>query len=245
MSSPLIGVTVHPKTAPDRADLDTLLEGILQGVERAGGLPLLIPPGIGENTLRNLYTRLDGLLLSGGGDVEPARYGATMHASMGGVDSDRDRIEFALARWAADDSKPFFGICRGAQVLNVALGGTLYRDIGEHPGAIRHTYSSPEFPDDYRSHEVMIEEDSTLARVVGQPILAVNSLHHQACKDIAPRLRVTAKAPDGLAEAVEIPHHPFALAVQWHPECLPAAPEMRAIFEAFVSAAAEKVRQPG
>ena len=237
MSYPLIGITVHPKTAPDRADLDILLEGIIHGVERAGGSPLLVPLGLGEGTLRNLYTRLDGLLLAGGGDIDPARYGAQMHESMDGVDVDRDRIEFALARWVTEDNKPFFGICRGLQVLNVARSGALYRDISEHPSAIRHTYSSPDYPNDFRPHEVKIEEDSTLARIIGQPIITVNSLHHQACKEIAPGLRATALAPDGIVEAVEIPHHPFALAVQWHPECLPDAPEMSALFEAFVEAA--------
>ncbi|MBM4424124.1 MAG: gamma-glutamyl-gamma-aminobutyrate hydrolase family protein [Chloroflexi bacterium] len=238
MRPPLIGITVHPKTAPDRDDLDTLLEGIIAGVERAGGLPLLIPLGLDEATLRDLYARLDGLLLSGGGDIEPGRYGATMHESMGGVDAERDRAEFALAQWIVNDParKPLFGICRGLQVINVALGGTLYRDIGEYPNAIRHTFSAPDYPNDYLPHEVKIDEDSTLARVIGQPILRVNSLHHQACRDVAPGLRVSAVAPDGLVEAIEIPHHPFALTVQWHPECLPAAPEMRALFEAFVAA---------
>lgn len=245
MSYPLIGITVHPKTAPDRADLDILLEGIIHGVERVGGSPLLIPLGLGEGTLRDLYTRLDGLLLSGGGDIDPARYGAEMHESMGGVDPERDRTEFVLMQWAAEGppGKPLFGICRGLQVLNVALGGTLYRDISEHRGAIRHTYSSPDYPNDLRPHEVKIGEDSTLARIAGQPIITVNSLHHQACKEIAPGLRATALAPDGIVEAVEIPHHPFALAVQWHPECLPDAPEMSALFEAFVSASAEKIHQ--
>ncbi len=240
MSSPLIGITIHPNTSPDRAELDELLELIVRAVERAGGLPVLIPLGLSEETLRGLYTQLAGLLLSGGGDIDPAQYGAEWHATIGGVNAERDRAELALARWATADEarRPLFGICRGTQVLNVALGGTLYRDIDEHPGAIRHTYPTAEYAA-RRPHEIKIEEESTLARVVGHPVIAVNSLHHQACKDIAPGLAVSARSPDGLVEAVELPHHPFALAVQWHPECLPDGPEQRALFEAFVEAAAK------
>lgn len=239
MPSPLIGITIHPITDPDRAELDALVEAIVQCVERAGGLPTLIPLGLSEETLRNLYARLDGLLFSGGGDLHPERYGAAWHEKLGGVDAERDRTELALASWVADDDKPFFGICRGSQALNVALGGTLYRDIGEYAKANRHTFF-PGFPNDYLAHEIKVEEDSVLSRVVGQPVIAVNSLHHQAVKEVAPGLVVSARASDGLVEALEIPHHPFALAVQWHPECLPDIPEQRALFEAFVEAARKK-----
>src|SRR3989304_2995376 len=129
MSSPLIGITTHPATAPDRAELDTLLDNIVRCVEQAGGLPLLIPLGLDESTLRGLFSRLDGVLFSGGGDIHPAQYGAQWHESVGGVDAERDRVESTLVRWAVSEEKPFFGICRGSQILNVALGGTLYRDI--------------------------------------------------------------------------------------------------------------------
>lgn len=236
MSRPLIGLTTHATTDPDRAELDILLAMIVRGVERAGGLPLIIPFGIEERTLRDIYARLDGVLLPGGGDVAPEQYQAELHPRMGGVDRERDRVELTLARWATDDATPFFGICRGAQVVNVARGGTLYRDVGEHPGALPHSYS-PQFA--LRPHEVKIEEDSLLARVMGQPILAVNSLHHQTCRELGQGLRAVAFAPDGHIEAIELPQpqHPFALAVQWHPESLPEAPEQRALFEAFVEAA--------
>lgn len=237
MHQPLIGITIPPKTAPDRDELDSLLEAIVLGVERAGGLPLLIPFGLNDATLRALYGRLDGLLVSGGGDIDPAHYGQAMLASVGGVDAERDRTEMTLVRWLADSDKPFFGICRGAQVLNVAMGGTLYQDVSEHPGADRHSYY-PDLPYDLRPHEVKIEEESVLARVIGQPILTVNSLHHQAIRDVAPGLKATALAPDGIVEAVELPGRPFVLGVQWHPECLPDAPEMRRLFESFVNASA-------
>ncbi|MBI4631409.1 MAG: gamma-glutamyl-gamma-aminobutyrate hydrolase family protein, partial [Chloroflexi bacterium] len=230
---PLISITTHPKSAPDRAVLDQLLEMIISSVERANGLPMIIPLGLSENTLRELYARCDGVLFSGGGDIDPTHYSATTHEKIDGVDAERDRVELMLAKWIADDDKPFFGICRGTQILNVALGGSLYRDISEHASASRHTYY-PDFTFDLRPHEIKIEEDSTLAKVIGKPILSVNSLHHQACKDLAPQLVASARAPDGIIEAVEIAHHPFALAVLWHPECLPEDGVMRGLFEVFV-----------
>ena len=235
MTPPLIGITTHAPDAPDRADLDRLLHNIVRGVERAGGLPALIPPALDPATAQSLYQRLDGLLLAGGGDVDPALYGADGHPAVDGVDSARDWIEVALARQAVRESRPLFGICRGAQILNVALGGTLYRAIEEHPGAQRHTYF-PGLPYDYLAHPVQVQEDSTLARIVGQPVLMVNSLHHQACNLVAPGLRVVAAAPDGMVEAVEIVDHPFGLAVQWHPEGLPDDPAMQGLFQAFVRA---------
>ncbi len=241
VDAPLIGITTHPTAAPDRAELDTLLDNIVRCVEQAGGLPLLIPLGLDESTLRELYSRLDGVLFSGGGDIHPAQYGAAWHESIGGVDAERDRVETMLARWAVEGEKPFFGICRGSQILNVALGGTLYRDIAEHAGSHKHTYY-PDMPYNLRPHEIKIEEESTLAQVIGQPLITVNSLHHQACKDIAAGLQVTARAPDGIVEALEVPAHPFGLAVQWHPECLPDASEMMRLFEAFVEKAKEQSR---
>lgn len=236
---PLIGITVHPDDDEDRRSLDRLLALIVQGVERAGGLPVLIPLGLSEATLRVLYERLDGVLFSGGGDVDATLYGATPHPAMGGVSPERDRTELALARWVVQEGKPFFGICRGQQLLNVALGGALYRDISEHAGALRHTYDS-EAEARLRPHEIRVEEETRLARILGRPVLTVNSLHHQAVRVVAPSLTVSARAPDGLVEAVELPAHPFGLAVQWHPECLLDAPEMLRLFEAFVQAAREK-----
>jgi putative glutamine amidotransferase len=237
MRAPLIGITIHPQTAPDREELDILLEGAVNGVERAGGLPLLIPLGLQNETLRKLYSQIDGLLLTGGGDIHPERYGAVLTSHIDGVDAERDRTEFALVDMLVEDDKPFFGICRGTQVVNVGMGGTLYRDVSEHPNAIKHTYY-PDLPNDLRPHEIKIEEDSLLAKVIGQPVLFVNSLHHQAIKDVATGLRITAVAPDGMIEAIEAPERTFGLGVQWHPESLLDAPEMMALFEAFVEASA-------
>jgi putative glutamine amidotransferase len=233
---PLIGITTHPPTAPDWASLGALRQMIVRSVERAGGLPVIVPLDLGRERLHALLARLDGLLLAGGGDVDPARYGAGQHPSVRGVSAERDETELRLARWAAEEDRPVFGICRGAQVLNVALGGSLHCDISEHPGAMRHTYY-PGLPYDLRPHSVKIDEDTRLAAAMGEPIVAVNSLHHQACRELGRGLRAVAHAPDGVIEAIELDGHRFALGVQWHPECLPEAPEMRRLFEAFVTAA--------
>ncbi len=236
---PLIGITIHPDNDPDRVNLDRLIAGIVQGVERAGGAPLLVPLGLSEPTLRELASRLDGLLLSGGGDVSPERYGVVPRLDvLGGVDAERDRTELKLTDWAVDEQRPLFGICRGAQLLNVSLGGTLYQDISEHVGAIKHTYGDDAFT--LRPHAVQVTEESRLARILGRPIVDVNSLHHQAIRDVAPALRVVAQASDGLAEAVELPGDHYALAVQWHPETLLDLPEHQALFDAFVAAARDR-----
>ena len=235
MPAPLIGLTAHAPSAPDRDSLDALLAMIVAGVERAGGLPVLIPPDLGAATALALLARLDGLLLSGGGDIDPANYGADEHPTLGGVNPARDQLELALARQAIAAAQPFFGICRGAQLLNVALGGTLYRDMGEHAEAQRHRFY-PNHPYDLRPHTVEVVAGSLLAQTVGMSALTVNSLHHQACRDVAPGLLVTARAADGVVEALEVAGHPFALAVQWHPEALPNAPEMQRLFAAFVAA---------
>jgi putative glutamine amidotransferase len=238
---PLIGVSVHRATDPDRAELDALLAQIVAAVERAAGAPVLIPPGLRPGALRTIFGRLDGVLLPGGGDLDPASYGGAPHPRASGVDGERDAAELALAGWAAHERKPLFGICRGAQVLNVALGGSLYADVSEHPGAERHDYY-PGLPTDLLPHAVEVEGGTRLAAALGASLVLVNSLHHQACRALAPGLLAAARAPDGLVEAVELPAHPFALAVQWHPECLPDMPEMQRLFEAFVAAAAQAAR---
>lgn len=240
MPAPLIGVTIHPTSSPDRAELDLLVAEIVASVERAGGLPVLLPLGLSDGSARALFERLDGVLFSGGGDIDPQVYGAETTPLVGGVDAERDRSELRLARWVAAAHRPCLCICRGVQLLNVAMGGTLYRDVlTEHPGAERHAWY-PDHPYDLRPHPISIAPDSQLARIVGGTQIEVNSLHHQAVQQVAPGLRVVAHAPDGVIEALEIPDHPFAVAVQWHPEVLGAWGEQRALFEAFVSAAANR-----
>jgi putative glutamine amidotransferase len=237
MPAPIIGITTHRADLPFRAELDSLLDKIVAAVICAGGFPLTIPPGLKPSRLRELYERIDGLLFSGGGDVDPTLYRAAMPDCIEGIDVTRDFTELQLSCRLAQDPhpKPFLGICRGMQIFNVALGGTLYTDVSEHPGALRHNCPVAEGGAPGH-HIVCIESGSLLDRIAGTAVLAVNSLHHQACKDIAPPLKVTARAEDGLAEAVELDSHPFALCVQWHPECLTQISEHRRLFEALVAA---------
>jgi putative glutamine amidotransferase len=238
---PIIGITAEREsTRPDQPGFkfQGMLTAYLEAIHEAGGLPILIPLTLSEEDLNELQPRLDGVLIPGGGDLDPALYRADLHPVTKNMDADRDRLELNLTRQAVVQGRPFFGICRGLQVFNVALGGTLYQDLpSEQPSPITHSYPWREFPPDRIAHTVKIEEESLLARCVAEgPLVEVNSSHHQAVKDLAPGLEITARAPDGVVEALELPTHPFALAVQWHPEHL-RQPEMRRLFEHFIAAA--------
>jgi putative glutamine amidotransferase len=210
-----------------------------QSVALAGGAPVLIPLELGERAWRSLYRCLDGLLLPGGVDVDPAHYGEDRHPELGEVNDALDEAELVLTRWALEDDLPLLGICRGIQTLNVAASGSLYQDLpAQLPGALQHRFSPPHYPRDHRGHSVHIEPGSRLAHVFGAIDLPVNSRHHQAVKDVAPGFVVTAQAPDGVIEGIEKPDALFCVGVQWHPESLAASdPQMLALFEAFVQAA--------
>jgi len=203
---------------------------------QADGVPVLIPSMIAEDGWDALYSRLNGILFSGGGDIGLEYSPGDPHPRINDVELDRDSVEFKLIQASASDGKPFLGICRGCQVLNVALGGTLYTHIHDQlPDAIDHAY-----PGNMRTvlvHDVKVEEGTRVAEVMGEPILKVNSLHHQGVKDIAPSLRVAGHAPDGLVEAIELPDHPFGIGVQWHPEWLTDQETTRNLFRKFVEAA--------
>ena len=210
----------------------------VEAVATAGGAPVLIPLNLDEGALRAIYERLDGLLLTGGVDVHPRHYGEALHEKCGEIDEARDAVELTLTRWALAEGLPVLAICRGVQVLNVAAGGTLYQDIASQvPGSLKHN-CWPDHPRNYLAHQVTVNGGSLMTAILGQSQLAVNSMHHQAVKDLAPSFSVVAQAPDGLIEAIESNDHPFALGVQWHPEELVEdAPPMRRLFEEFVSAA--------
>ena len=215
-----------------------LMQSYVNAVIQAGGVPVLIPSLIAEDGWNVVYSRLDGILFSGGGDISLEHFSGEPHPRIEDVDLSRDSIELKLVNAAASDGKPFLGICRGCQVMNVALGGTLYTHIPDQlPEALAHSY-----PGNMRTvlvHEVKIEEGTHIAEIYGEPIIKVNSLHHQGLKDIAPSLRVAGHAPDGLVEAIELPDHPFGLAVQWHPEWLTDQESTRNLFRKFVEAAGE------
>jgi putative glutamine amidotransferase len=194
-----------------------------------------------EATLRAIYDRLDGVFLTGGVDVDPAHYGEERHPLCDRSDPPRDWTELTLIRWALADGKPFFGICRGVQVLNVACGGSLYQDVpSQYVGGVKHDCSPTPtgFSRDHLAHPVHIEPGSRLARTLGTEHCQVNSMHHQGIKKLAPGLTATAFAPDGLIEGVEAPGERFVVGVQWHPEELTDRDAvMRRLFTDFVSAA--------
>jgi putative glutamine amidotransferase len=209
----------------------------ISAVSEAGGVPMLIPSEVTSETVRALFDRLDGILLTGGGDIAIERFGGEPHVSVAGVDPERDEVEFALLQAAAKSGKPFLGICRGFQVVNVALGGTLYTNLQDQlPGAVKHDYDS-DSERQFLAHAIRLEKNASLAGILNEAELNVNSLHHQGAKDLAPSLKPAAYAPDGLVEGLELPGHPFGMAVQWHPEWLMGQPVTRRLFGAFVEAA--------
>lgn len=205
----------------------------------SGALPVIIPLGLPEDLLRELFERLDGLLLAGGVDVAPEEYGETPHPKLGNVDRARDVTELTVARWALAADLPILGICRGIQTLNVAAGGSLYQDLAaQFPNASCHTFTPRESPWERPTHHVDVAAGSRLAAILGTERLAVNSFHHQAVKQPAPGFIPTARADDGVVEGVEDPARRFVVGVQWHPEGMfQTDPLARQLFAAFVEAA--------
>jgi putative glutamine amidotransferase len=237
MPVPLIGLSTS-RIPRGRAPMTGTAVAYVDAVLRAGGLPVLIPVGLPEERLHDLSLHLNGLLLTGGGDIDPQRFGGRPNAHVSDVDPERDQLEINLLVNARQSGLPFLGICRGLQLVNVALGGSLYTDIADQ-------YSTPlkhdnydDLPRSYLAHSVQIEEGTRLAQIFNAPVLDVNSLHHQGVERVAPGLKVSAHAADGFVEGVELSDHPFGLAVQWHPEWLQEQANMRALFDAFITAAA-------
>jgi putative glutamine amidotransferase len=244
MTRPLIGITASSieQRGPAFGEVYVLTRKYAEGVLRAGGVPVIVPYNLDEASLQILFERLDGLLLSGGGDIDPAIYGETPHPATNEIEFDRDRVELTLARWVVEKEKPFLAICRGIQVLNVALGGTLVQDIpSEVPDALEHSFERGIVERGYHAHPVKIAADSRLAQVMQTEIAQTNSWHHQAIKRAASKLQVTAYAPDGVIEAVEVLGCRFAIGVQWHPEWLfEDQPEHRRLFEGLVAASTDE-----
>lgn len=240
-SRPIIGLSTYRKISAQTPPLPlmALMPTYIEAVTAAGGIPLLIPLGLDEDALSAVLARLDGLILTGGGDIAGEHYHSEHADFIFDVDADRDRVELFLAREAVARRKPLLAICRGHQMLNVALGGTLYEDVMEWmPGAIKHDFFGV-FPRNHQAHAVAIQPGSKLADTLGRRETSVNSLHHQGIRDLAPGLAATAHAPDGLIESVEVVDHPFGLGVQWHPENLVHDdPVMLSLFRALVDAGA-------
>ncbi len=245
MSKPLIGVTVSEIRSKQRAQSVahgeptqtemTLGLAYMRAVERAGGLPVALAP-LAEGSVEGLLEHLSGLLLTGGPDVDPANYGADAHAEIGPTDRSVDAFELALCRQADTQGMPILGICRGAQVLNVARRGTLHQHIADlNAGKLEHRQTEP---GDRTTHEVRVLPDSSVAQTIGAGAREVNSFHHQAIDRIGVGLRATAWSRDGLIEAVEDVDGRYVLGVQWHAETLIEQPQHLALFEGLVEAAA-------
>ncbi len=237
MPGPLIGLTAATQGDGISSEATVRIRRqYIRAVLDSGGLPVVIPPGP-EHVLRATLARLDGLLLPGGGDIEPIRFGEAPHPALGQVQPELDDLELTLCRWALAEGKPILGICRGIQVMNVAAGGTLYQDIpSQYRTDINH---SPErtLPRGYIAHEIVVDTRSRLAHLVGDRPLPVNSWHHQAIMSLGRGLVVSAHAPDGIIEGVELPDHPFAIGVQFHPEDLYQAHErVRWLLVGFIEA---------
>jgi putative glutamine amidotransferase len=214
------------------------MEDYLESVRRAGGEPVEV--AVGSEAPEHLLARVDALMLTGGGDVDPALYGEAPHASFQAAESGRDEYEMALARAAMQQGIPFLAICRGMQVLNVAMGGTLVQDIpSQITGALEHSVAQPRAQ---IAHEVWVSEGSKLATLLADHMedgetCHVNSRHHQSVKEVAKGFDVTATSPDGVIEAMEKPDAAFCVAVQWHPENFWRTGEFRELFEGLVQAA--------
>jgi putative glutamine amidotransferase len=236
MTAPLIGVTPYRTCNRYGHPQLCLSEAYVTSLAQAGAVPLTLPLGLAEPALDSLLARLDGVLFSGGGDVAPDRYGSQPHPLVDNVDIDRDQVELYLLQRLLALGKPFLGICRGLQLINVGLGGTLYEDILEQkPGSLQHS-TSDDLPRYHLAHQVRVEPDSQLARILGEDQVQVNSQHHQGVRCLAENLKPTAYAPDGILEAFELPSVRYGLAVQWHPEWLQDHLPMRALFNSFVEA---------
>ncbi|MDX2160065.1 MAG: gamma-glutamyl-gamma-aminobutyrate hydrolase family protein [bacterium] len=242
---PLIGITSSHITINGNP-YNRMYQRNAAAVAAAGGIPVYIPTDLDEATLRELYERLDAVLLPGGPDVDPNEYGAHRHPTVtdSRIDAKRDAVELTLARWQLEDDRPTFGICRGHQVLNVALGGTLIQDI---PDQVKSTLAHDQPDGDPRSkhaHTITIAPSSRLASILGTTETTVNSLHHQSVERPAPGTLVSAHAPDGVVEAIEVPEKRFMISVQWHPEDLYEGDDMmKRLFQAFVDAAADYAAQ--
>jgi len=234
---PLVGVTtsVTVDTYPERAYLNT---AYVRAVEQAGGVPVLLPPPLGAAARDGLWARLDALILTGGGDVDPRHFGEPRHPTLAEVSEARDTLELELTRGALAQGLPLLAICRGIQVLNVALGGSLYQDVRSDPGSpLAHSQAERRHQP---THQVKVQAGSRLAAVLGALEVDVNSFHHQALARLGRGLAAVAWAPDGIVEGVEpAGGDPFVLGVQWHPEDLVEHdPAARRLFAALVIAAA-------
>ncbi|MET3657897.1 gamma-glutamyl-gamma-aminobutyrate hydrolase family protein [Sporosarcina psychrophila] len=228
---PVIGITTDVQQDGENILKNTYVQAVI----RAGGLPMIVPVGL-EQDVEQLIEMFDGLLLSGGNDINPMLFNEEPHEYLGVVSPSRDSSELELARRMLKTGKPILGICRGLQVLNVAVGGTLYQDLYKQNDSpiLQHIQKAP---NTHCSHYVQLDKGSLLESIAGSERIQVNSYHHQSLKEVPSDFKVTAVASDGIVEAIESTHEQFVLGVQWHPEALSAAGDAVSlrIFERFIS----------
>jgi len=239
--NPVIGITMYGKNAAGDYSLQS---AYVLAIRKAGGIPLLLPPG--ELHPQILLAKIDGLILAGGGDIEPDIYNGELHEAVYAVDPERDCFEIELAKLALSQNMPILGICRGLQVLNVVEGGNLVAHVPDQFGtAIAHRHESDKSLESKGTvHEVAVKPYSKVAIALG--LLAVTttevtSWHHQAVLNVAPNWQIVAEAPDGVIEAIEHKTHPWAIAVQWHPELASNDLRQQGLFQALVQAAKNQI----
>ena len=241
---PLIGITCNYNEyngigrltclGMEGQDWNFLAGDYVYSIERAGGIPVLIPQCSSEEQISSLLDRLDGVLISGGHDVDPQHYNARLKSCCGDLSPKRDRQDIAVVRCAYQKKLPILAICRGIQIMNVAFGGTLYQDLALEGGFEYHSCRTS--PRNNRVHEILTDEGSILRAVFGDR-LRVNSYHHQGVRDLGTNVSAAAHSEDGVIEGIELTGgNPFSVGVQWHPEMMFDCPDQYPLFEAFVEA---------
>lgn len=234
MARPLIGIAPNYALKQKRGDRYVLDANYVKLIRESGGQPVILPLVETLEEARETLSRVDGLLLSGGSDLDPARYGQGARRTDQLGAPTRNASDLMLARAAQERGTPTLGVCLGVQVMNVEFGGTLLQHLPEDlPGSLKHEEAAGESPE----HEVTVEPGTLLARILGGARAVVNSFHHQSVGRVAPGFRVAAKSPDGVIEAIERPDLPFYVGVQWHPERMLSSPVTRKLTGAFVDAA--------
>jgi len=230
---PFIGVTPGFNYKKEKLYIKN---GYMQGIIEAGGVPVLIPVTEDETILGEIVERLDGFLITGGPDIDAKYFGEQNMPYNGEISPYRDLLEIEITRKALEANKPVFGICRGIQVMNAAMGGTLYQDIGKQVGGdvLKHSQAAPVW---YPTHDINIDAGSKVWYSFGRDTVRVNTFHHQAIKDVAPGFAATSRTADGIIESIEHQKHVFAVGVQWHPELMWQEDRMfLKLFEDFVAA---------
>lgn len=237
MRKPIIGIT----TSLEEQRKLVVTRHYSDWIQEEGGLPLIIPYistdlAQQQQIIEEYTKRLDGLLLSGGGDIDPTLFGEEPLPGLGPITPERDQLEVALAQEMLKHNRPILAICRGAQILNIAAGGDMYQDLErEYTGALlQHQQNAPVW---HASHHIEIEKKSKLSTILKVEKAKTNSFHHQAIKQPAPYFQSVAFSRDGVIEAIESLQHDYVIGVQWHPECMPASdPISKKLFQSFVTA---------